>query len=137
MISIPPSWIVAGVVVLGVATYVVHCEGVKSKLAKQAGIAQEQARQNALQALRDLKKKERADENYDRRIARLNADLVRQRPSLLPAPSATAPSAATIAFDRAELDAALTRFVERVEGIAAEGEKARIGLDEARRWAQP
>ena len=137
MIPIPASWIVAGVVAVAVGGYVWHCESVKSDRARQDGIAEEQKRQNALIALRQLKQKERADENYERRITRLAADTkrLRERPSILPPSSAPAGSAEAITFDRGKLDDALRAFTGGVSDLVGEGDKAAIGLDEARRWA--
>ena len=128
-----------GLLVLAVGGYVVHCEHAKAELAKAKAIAEQQLRENAKQALRDQKAKERSDENYRRNIARLSADLKRLRDSraslLPPAPAGTSrPDLAC--FDRAELDAALRKYRAGVLDLVGEGAAAVDGLDEAKAWAK-
>jgi curved DNA-binding protein CbpA len=146
VIPIPPSWIALGIVTVAAGLYVAHCEHVKSERDKADAVASLQERQNALQALRDLKAKERADEDYERRISRLRADVKRLRessasqlPSSAPGPS----GAPTATFDRSELDAALRSYRDEVargraeiRGIVGEGAEAVEGLDTAKIWAQ-
>lgn len=135
--AIPTSWIVAGVATLLVGGYVLHCEHVKSNYEKAKAIAEAQATENAKKALRDVKSKERSDENYQRNLTRLAADVKRlrdSRPSLLPAASPSAPDPQRITFDRAELDAALRSYREGVLGLVAEGAAAVEGLDTAKVW---
>jgi hypothetical protein len=139
MIPISPSWIVAGVVVLAAGGYVLHCEHVKKNWAEAAAIAQRQTAENAKQVLRDVKAKERSDENYTRNLARLRADLNRlrdSRASLLPSAPAGAADPDRACFDRPQLDAALRAYREGILGIIGEGAAALEGLDEARVWAQ-
>ena len=135
-----------GLIVAAVGGYIWSCERAKDTLAAQKAIAEQQARENAKQALRDLKNKERADENYERRISRLNTDIGRLRnasasnlPTVSPGPSGTP----TVTFDRAELNAALRSYRDEVargraeiRGIAGEGAAAVEGLDTAKEWAQ-
>jgi hypothetical protein len=139
MIPISPSWIVAGVVVLAAGGYVLHCEHVKKNWAEAAAIAQRQTAENAKQVLRDVKSKERSDENYTRNIARLRADVKRLRDSsasILPAAPASAPDPDRICFARPELDAALRAYRAGVLGLLEEGAAAVGGLDEAKAWAR-
>jgi hypothetical protein len=135
-----PDWrlIVLAAVVLVAGGYIWHCENVKGELATSVALAKQQAVENAKQALRDMKKKERSDEDHDRRMARLRVDIKRLRDasaSILPpaAPGAADPS--RITFDRAELDAALRKYRQGVLGIVEEGGAAVEGLDTAKVWA--
>jgi hypothetical protein len=126
--------ILLGAAVLAIGGYVWSCERAKDELVASEAIARQQEVENAKIALRQHKAKERADENYERRIADLTKRLRQPRPGLLP-PTATAPgSPPTITFDREQLDAALRRFDSGVAGLIAEGDQAVIGLDEARAW---
>lgn len=124
---------------LAVFGYVWHCQHVKAELAAAAAIAEQQLRQNEAKAQRDITNKERSDENYERNIARLRADLQRlrdTRPSLLPAPAPGTESPDRISFDRAELDAALRRYRVGVLEVVGEGAAAVEGLDESKAWAR-
>lgn len=134
---IPKEWIVYGLIALAVGGYVLHCEHVKRELASAKAVAEQQVRENAKQALHDLKSKERSDENYKRNIARLSADLKRlrsDRASLVPAAPASTARPDLACFDRAELDAALRSYREGVIGLVGEGAAAIDGLDEAKAW---
>lgn len=130
--------IAIGLAIAAVLGYVYHCRSVSKQLAQSIAAAEEQARANAKQVLRDLKNKERSDENYARNIARLDADLARLRrsPGVLPAAGSSPGSAERACFDRPQLDAALQRFVAGVTDLVGEGAKAIEGLDEAKQWAQ-
>lgn len=143
MIPIPvllANWklIAFGAVALAVGGYVWYCERSKDQLAASKAIAEQQAIQNAKQAYRDLKNKERADENYERRINRLRADVKRLRDSsaslLPPAPSGS-PSPERACFDRTQLDAALRKFAGGASELVGEGAAAVEGLDVAKEWA--
>lgn len=95
--------------------------------------------QNRKKAEGDLKLKEAKDAEYKRRIAALTSrydGMLKSRPGVLPpAEPADSVAGATLAcFDRNQLDATLARFIERVAGIAIEGDQAAIGLDLARGW---
>lgn len=130
--------ILIGLVVAAVSGYVLHCEHVKAELSASVAIAEQQQRENAKTALRDLKNKERSDENYARNISRLNTDLGRLRnagPRGLPpaAPGSANPDRAC--FDRTELSAALRVYREGVLGLVGEGAAAVEGLDTAKSWA--
>lgn len=143
MIPIPfllANWklIAIGLLAAAVGMYVWHCERAKDKLAQSIAIAEQQAVENAKQAMRDLKNKERADENYQRNITRLRADVKRLRnasASLVPPAPAGSPSPERACFDRADLDAAIRGYREGILGLLEEGGAAIEGLDEARRWA--
>lgn len=127
-----------GLILAAVGGYVWSCERAKDKLAASVAIAEQQARENAKQALRDLKAKERADENYERRISRLNADIGRLRNAsadLLPPTSASSPSDERACFDRADLNRALSDFARGAADLVGEGQKAVEGLDTAKEWA--
>lgn len=148
MISLPVDWkvILIGIAALAIGIYVWHCESSKTELAQVAAIGRAANAENAKRALRDQQAKERADENHERRLARLRADVQRLRnasPSALPTATASPTSAADACYVRAELDAALRSYRERVaEGrarlreLAAECGAIAEGLDEAKNWAQ-
>lgn len=55
----------------------------------------------------------------------------------LPSTPASADGAARTCFDAAEFGRAMERLDGGCAAIAAEGDQARIGLDAAKRWAQP
>jgi methionine synthase I (cobalamin-dependent) len=140
LLSLIANWrqILAGAAVLAVVGYVLHCEAVKEDWKEAQAIAQRQAAENAKQALRDLKNKERTDENYQRNIARLAADVKRlrnARPSFVPSAGGSPGSAELACFDRAALDDALQRYRAGIIGLLEEGAKAVEGLNEARAWA--
>lgn len=131
--------IAIGLIVLAVGTYVLHCEHVKSELATSIAIAKQQEVENAKKALRDIKKKELADENYENRIARLNASLKRLRDSggsLTPAAPAGAEHPDRITFDRALFDRALRDYEAEVEVLIGEGAASIEGLDTAKSWVK-
>lgn len=134
--GIPISWILAGVLALAVGGYVWHCEAIKAEKSKMEAVAEEQQRHNAITALRQHKLKERSDEEYERRIAALRSRLQQPIASVLPPAAGTPGGSEYACFDRAELDAALGRFIRRAAGIVAQGDEAAIGLDAAKRWAQ-
>jgi hypothetical protein len=136
---IPPSWIVAGVVVLAAGGYVLHCEHVKSNWAEAKAIAERQNAENAKKALRDLRNKERSDENYQRDIRRLAADVKRlrdARPSFVPSGGSSSGGAERACFDRADIDTALQRYRDGIIGLLGEGAAAVEGLDEAKAWVR-
>jgi len=130
--------IALGVALLAVGGYVWSCERAKANLAEAHAIAERQAVENAKQALRDIKAKERADENYERRLARLTIDVRRLRDasaSLLPAAAPGSADPERACFERAELDAALRAFATGAAGLIGEGAAAIEGLDSAKEWA--
>lgn len=138
--------ILIGIVAVAVGAYIWHCESVKEDWAKAKAIGRQQEAENARQALRDLTRKERSDENYERNIARLNNDVARLRntsTSNLPTAAPGSASAERVTLDRAELGTALRSYREEVargreeiRGLIGEGAKAVEGLDEAKRWAK-
>lgn len=135
--AIPPAWIVAGIVVLTAAGYAIHCEHAKGELSASVSLAKQQAAENAKQALRDVRNKERSDEENDRRMARLRADVRRLRdasPSFVPAPVSGASDPDRACFDRAELDSALRGYRAGIVGLLEEGAAAVEGLDTAKAW---
>ena len=131
--------VAAGLVVAIVGGYVIHCEITKKNWNEAKAIAQRQQAENAKQALRDLKNKERSDENYQRNLNRLAADVKRlrdARPRFVPSAGSSAGSAETACYDRAELDAALQRYRDGVIQLLGEGAAAIEGLNEAKAWQQ-
>lgn len=120
-----------------VGGYIWHCERTKSNWKEAQAIAQRQIAENAKQALRDLKNKERSDENYQRNIARVAADVRRlrdSRPRFVPAGGASPGGAAAACYDREQLNSALQRFREGIVGLVGEGAAAVEGLNEAKGW---
>lgn len=94
------------------------------------------------QAKADKQAKEKTDASYKSDLANLADAYRRLRDSragaggsILPAPEAGSRSPERASFNRAELDLALRNFDTGVAGIVEEGDKARIGLDAAKRWA--
>jgi hypothetical protein len=136
--------IAIGLLVLIVFGYYKHCESVKAdyfnfvEKTKLAG--EEQERKSKETIARNLKEKERSDESYKRSIARLERDNKRlrdsTRTSILPTPAPGSASPQRACFSRADLDRAFNQFIADVAGIAGEGDRALIGLDTARTWAQ-
>lgn len=104
----------------------------------------EQAKARAKeQEIKDRKSKEVADaENkdlrreLDARRRQLRDERARAGGSVVPAAPAGAASPDRAAFDRTELERALSGFVEEVEGLVGEGAAAVIDLNTARKWAQ-
>ena len=138
-LALSPAWVVAGLVAFAAGAYVIHCEHVKGNWKEAQALAQAQIASNAKQALRDVKSKERSDENYQRNISRLRADVKRlrdARPVFVPVAGSSPGSAESACYDAAELDAALQRYREGILGLLEEGAAAVEGLDEARSWAQ-
>jgi hypothetical protein len=135
------NWRLIGMalMLLGVGGYITHCQYTKRVWAEAQAIAQRQGAENAKQAHRDLLNKERSDENYQRNLARLRADVKRlrnARPSFVPpaVPGATDPDRAC--FSRPELDAALRSYRDGIIELLGEGAAAVDGLDEAKSWVQ-
>lgn len=137
--------VLIGLVLAAVGGYIWHCESVKSSWEEAKAIANRQNAENAKQALRDIKNKERSDENYQRNISRLAADIKRLRnasASNLPSVAPGSPSADRACFDRAEFTEALRRYRDSVargraelRELIGEGAKAVEGLDAAKAWA--
>jgi len=97
-----------------------------------------------LKEAEDKKRKETvdADLNRARRDLAGLADAYRSlrdsraRSGFLPAPASGAGSASRACFDRGELERTLGAIDAGGGRIAEEGDAARIGLDNAKRWAQ-
>lgn len=121
----------------------------KTKAAHRLFVADVKARGEA--AEKKAKEQEAADrkrkETADVQIRNLRASLADARKrvrdhrnspagSLLPAPSPAAKHPERASFNRAELDRALRDFEAGIEGLIAEGDDSRVGLDTAKRWAQ-
>ena len=97
----------------------------------------------ALQALNDLKKRERADDENKRThtadvntILRLRAQLDSARGSYVPAASTGAARPDLACFDRAALESALRELVTEVRGFVDEGAAATVDLNTAKLWEQ-
>lgn len=148
MISLPVDWkvIVVGLAVVAIGGYIWHCESSKTELAQVAAVGRAANEENAKRALRDQTAKERSDEEHDRRLARLRADVQRlrnTRASALPTATALTGSAVDACYSRSELDAALRSYRERVaesrgrlRELAAECGASIEGLEAAKNWAQ-
>lgn len=129
--------IAIGLVVMAVGSYVLHAEYVKKQWAEAQAIAKRQEAENAKQALRDLRNKERSDENYQRNIARLRADVGRlrdSRPVILPSTGSSPGGLDQACYDRDSLESAIRTFENGVLGLIEKGDEAIIGLDEAKTW---
>lgn len=146
-ISIPPLplWAYVGfalVLSLAFGALQTHrIKGYKQELAAVKALGAEQEKQTKLQIERDRKEKERADHEAKRRFANLDAQYRRLRDSgagVLPAaPSGAGGAAAeTLCFNRARLADALGKLIAGFSGIAQDGDRAIVGLDIARAWAQ-
>lgn len=95
----------------------------------------------AARVMQDKANKEKADAENDRlnRELRALAKRLRERNasgSYLPAPSASAGSADTACFDRAQLDRAIRDLDRGVQGLVVEGAEAVTDLNSAKQWAQ-
>ena len=130
---------------IAVYTWYQHCEYVKRDrdqiIASLKSAAAENERRIKVIVAQAKKDKERADnENKVNRgrITSLSNQLrdARSASSYLPPAPAGSPSPATIAFDRAALDAAIRRLDAGIQGLIDEGDAAIADLDTAKRWAQ-
>lgn len=144
----PPLWAITGVlaVVGGVATYVqserlgavqAEYEAFKTQIEV---LGREAERKNREKEAKDLSIKEKAD-NERKILLADNASLARrlrtQRSDsrFVPPASALATSPSRACFDRTLVESALQRFDDEVTAIVGQGDVARIGLDNAKRWA--
>lgn len=89
----------------------------------------------------DRERKEKADAENLKTIAALRADVKRLRDarsgsSFVPGPAAGASRPDLACFDRAELESALRRFDQELQGIVDEGSAATVDLNTAKVWAQ-
>lgn len=96
---------------------------------------------SAIQALNDLKSKERNDEEHTRVTAAMRADIKRvrhdadsARGSFVPSAPAGAARPDLACFDRGEFESALRDFVADIRGQADEGTAATVDLDLAKVW---
>jgi hypothetical protein len=114
--------------------------------AGQLALAENAKRANAVIALDNMKRKERADEESDRRtgihngvVAGLRRELDQRNAggSALPPVSADAKSPGDATFDRAELERALRDRRAAIRRLVDEGSQAVIDLDVAKLWAHP
>lgn len=105
---------------------------------KQAAAQAEKDAKTATDKAEKIRKTQNAE--YEKKLADLGDDIVRLRRaasrSYLPTATKSAGSAKRICFDRSKLDEAIKRYGSSVQGIAAEGDHHRIGLDAAKRWSQ-
>lgn len=138
--------IAAAIAALCAMSYIKGCsdEKIKSEAFRaKVELLGEQAKQKAKeQEAKDKLKKEQADsENKvsSDRIATLSRQLrdERSRTRYLPAPAPGSASPDRISFDRAELERAIQFLDGEVSGLFAEGDKAIVDLNTARRWAKP
>lgn len=107
-------------------------------MVKAEGVAAEKAARK--KEAEDVALKEKTDAAHKAAVAALNADVARlrnQRPVSRIVPSAPADSRdpSLACFDRAELAAAIGRFVTDARGIADEGAAEALALQSAREWA--
>ena len=137
--------ILVGLSAVTLFAYFKHCEYVKTDrdtiIASLKVAAAENERRIKVIVAQAKKDKERADnENKVNRgrITSLSNQLrdARSASSYLPPAPAGSPSPATIAFDRAALDAAIRRLDAGIQGLIDEGDAAIADLDTAKRWAQ-
>lgn len=150
------SGLTARVVMAGLALVIAFLAGVhweSKKTAKAAaafeayksqvaGAAAERKAADARQALADLKAKERADENQNRRAARQRDRIVelrvdtdhRYEPAPAAAPSAVCPEGLAC-FDRDAFERARRDLVEGLRRLADEGTAVENALRTAREWA--
>ena len=135
---------VAGLIALGGAGYVAHCQHVKADykqfVAQLEADAAAQRKGLAAKEARERKAKEEADAQtarnhaaLQRTIRRLRDDRARASSVPAAAPDPYRPDLAC--FDRAELTRAVGNLEAGVEGLAAEGSEASADLDVARAWA--
>jgi len=134
----------AGVVIVGLSV-ALKVQGARLEAAnerleaiKLAGeIAQKEADRVAKA---DKERKDKSDAENKRSITMLRRDNERLRQSAnsssLPAPSTDSGSPDRIAFDRAELDAAIRGFTAGVSDVITKGAEAVVNLDTAKKWAQ-
>ena len=93
--------------------------------------------------LMDKRRKEKTDALHTNTIAALAADVIRlrderdrARSDLLPALAPDAKRPGVIAFDRAELERAVSDFVAGAGDLVEEGDRHRVDLDAAKIWGQ-
>lgn len=108
---------------------------------KSALLAAEAEKIARIEFSRLEKLREDGNLQYDEKIASLNADIKRLRTqransSYLPATTKASTSTNRVCFDRSKLDGALSAFGAGSAELIAEGDKQRIGLDTAKKWAQ-
>lgn len=111
-----------------------------------AALGSDAVARNAKTALDDIKRKERADEENDRRraddqrtIGRLRADAAARDSrggSAAPAPAASRCAEGQVCFDRAEYQRAIGEFDQAARRLADEGTQVTSDLETARTWAQ-
>lgn len=107
--------------------------------AKTEALGEAAAKKAKETELADKKRKEVADRESQvnrKRIADLSKRLRDSRSHYLPPAPSGSPSPERACFGRPELESAIGRLDERISGIVAEGDKAIVDLDSAKRWAQ-
>ena len=137
--------IVYGAVIMAVVGFVWNCERVKkdrdqiiARLEVQAAENERRIKVIVAQAKKDKEKADNENKVSRSRISSLSNQLrdARRATSYLPPAAPGSPSPATIAFDRAALDAAIRRLDAGIQGLIDEGDAAIADLDTAKRWAQ-
>ena len=108
-----------------------------------AALGEQAKAKAALQALADLKKQERADDENKRTVATLRADIKRVRLEAdrargggVPAAPAGASRPDLACFDRAAFESAYGELTAEVRGGADEGTEATVDLNTAKIWEQ-
>ena len=141
---VSPAWIVAGVLALAAAGYIAHCEHVKADREKFIASLRAQAEEQENEIKRKENEYRKAKEAADNEAKRKLDDLAhtvkrlrdeRARASSVPAALANASRPDLICFARDEFARAVDNFEAGVEGIAAKGAEAAIGLESARSWS--
>ncbi len=94
---------------------------------------------NAQIALENQKKKENADNDYQVEMDTLHTTIkrmqnARARSSFLPPITAGATNTDTACFKRGDLEQALQRLDNGIQGLITEGDEAITGLNKARNW---
>ena len=112
-----------------------------------AGVGEAQNARSARQALADLKAKERADEEHDRRTAdagriiaglrrTLDAERAARGGDVPPAPAGSSCPDGLVCFDAAEFGAARREHRDAIRRAADEGAALERALKTAREWAR-
>ena len=118
-------------------------DGIRAEYAeyrtKVATAAQAAAEAALKRTIEDEKRKEKVDVENLRLRADLDATTRRLRDarrdsSFVPPAAANAPSPANATFDRAKLERAIQQLDDGVQELIAEGDRAIVDLDTAKKW---
>ena len=104
-----------------------------------AQAAQAAAESALKQTIEDEERREKVDAEHARKVAALDATTRRLRDarrdsSFVPPAAANAPSPSNATFDRAKLERAIQQLDDGVQGLIAEGDRAIVDLDTAKKW---